>query len=308
MPEPPTAQNADAGYLRIGELARRVGVSPELLRAWERRYGLLQPERTAGGFRLYSDADEARVRAMQAHIDRGLSAAEAARRAIEEGTALDSKQPSELPTPPASPHGEKEALAEALENYDEAAGHATLDRLFAAFSLDTVIADVVIPFLHEVGDRWEQGELSVGQEHFASNVIRGRLMALARGWDQGTGPRAVLACAPGEQHDLGLACHGLALRARGWRISYLGANTPVETLADTVRTVNPEVAIVAAEMEMRLEPVAEQLGELARDVTLAIGGRGTYEALADRLGAIYLGEDPVAAAERLTRRTESSPV
>lgn len=306
MAEPPSAQNADAGYLRIGELARRVGASPELLRAWERRYGVLQPERTAGGFRLYSSADEARVRAMQGHIRRGLSAAEAARLAIAEGEAPPPQPPSELPTPPVSLDGEKEALAEALANYDEVAAQATLDRLFAAFSLDTVIGEVVIPFLHELGDRWEQGEISVGQEHFASNVIRGRLMALARGWDQGTGPRAVLACAPGEQHDLGLACHGLALRARGWRISYLGADTPVETLAETVEDVDPEVAVVAVEMESRLTPVAEALRTLSESVTLAIGGRGVDQALADGLGALHLGEDPVAAAERLTRETESS--
>ena len=71
------------GYLRIGELSRRTGVAPELLRAWERRYGLLRPARSEGGFRLYSDADEQRVQRMRQHLRQGLAAAEAARRSVE---------------------------------------------------------------------------------------------------------------------------------------------------------------------------------------------------------------------------------
>src|SRR5215208_6197721 len=73
-----------AGHVRIGELSRRSGVSPELLRAWEQRYGLLRPLRSEGGFRLYSPEDEQRVAVMRSHLDRGLSAAEAARLTLDE--------------------------------------------------------------------------------------------------------------------------------------------------------------------------------------------------------------------------------
>jgi DNA-binding transcriptional MerR regulator len=290
------ARDTGPGYLRIGELARRVGVSPELLRAWERRYGVLQPERTAGGFRLYSDADEARVRAMQAHVEQGLSAAEAARLALD---SESSPAPSSEPAP-ASFEASRDLLARALAVFDEVAAQTALDRLFAAFSLDTVIEEVVLPFLHELGRRWERGEATVGQEHFASNVIRGRLMALARGWDQGTGPRAILACAPGEQHDLGLAGHGLALRARGWRISYLGPDTPIDTIRETAETVRPDAIVVAVEMRGHLEPFSDALGQLGKTTRVAIGGRGADEDFAARVGALHLGESPVAAADRLT--------
>ena len=77
------------------------------------------------------------------------------------------------------------------------------------------------------------GDATVAQEHFASNLIRGRLLGIGRGWDSGEGPRAVLACAPGEQHDLGLIAFGLTLNRRGWRITYLGPDTPVDSLVDT---------------------------------------------------------------------------
>src|SRR5687768_8015810 len=199
-------------HLRIGELSRRVGVSPALLRAWERRYGLLDPARTAGGLRLYGSEDERRVRDMQAGLRRGLSAAEAAREAVSgaggvQETGLNSA-----------------ALAAALDAMDAEEAHLLIDRLFATFTLETVLSEVILPYLHELGERWSRGEASVTQEHFASNLIRGRLMSLARSWGTGGGPLAVLACAPGEQHDLPLVAFGLALRGRGWRIVFLGAD------------------------------------------------------------------------------------
>ncbi|MGH3077312.1 MAG: MerR family transcriptional regulator, partial [Gaiellaceae bacterium] len=173
---------------RIGELSRRVGVPVESLRAWERRYGLLAPSRTQGGFRLYGEDDVARVLAMRANLDRGFSAAEAARLALADAVAESS------PAPVRSA-GELEA---ALDRFDESAAQAALDQLFATLTLDVLLREVLLPYLHELGERWERGEVSVAQEHFASNLVRGRLMALARSWDRGAGPRALIACAEGE--------------------------------------------------------------------------------------------------------------
>ena len=232
---------SDDGVLRIGELSKRSGVSPELLRAWERRYGLLLPTRSAGGLRLYSQADLERVRVMREHLDAGLAAAQAATLAMRADTA----EPA--PTAALSPSAMREDLAAALDHFDEPRAQAILDRVLAAVTVDTLLGEVILPYLRELGDRWERGEASVAQEHFASNVIRGRLLALARGWDRGGGPRAVLACAPGEQHDLGLIAFGLALRARGWRIVYLGADTPVASVADAAAPVTGDAEHPAAQ-------------------------------------------------------------
>src|SRR5690242_16806172 len=180
------------GAHRIGEFARRVGVSPELLRAWEQRYGLLQPVRSAGGFRLYTTADESRVRSMRRHLDAGVSAAQAARLTLAEPTG-ESGDGSE----PAGAAPLTADLGDALDGLDEPGAHAAVDKLLARFTLQTVLRDVLVPYLHELGERWKRGEASVAQEHFASNLLRGRLLGLARGWGQGAGPRAVLACAPG---------------------------------------------------------------------------------------------------------------
>ena len=109
----------------------------------------------------------------------------------------------------------RDELADALDRYDEP--RAILDRLLAVATVDTLLSEVVLPYLRELGERWARGEASVAQEHFASSIVRGRLLGLARGWGLGLGPTAVLACLPAEQHDLGLIAFGLALRSRGWR-------------------------------------------------------------------------------------------
>jgi DNA-binding transcriptional MerR regulator len=280
-----------AGALRIGELSRRSGVSPELLRAWERRYGLLRPTRSAGGLRLYSPDDLARVRAMQHHLADGFAAAEAA------VLASRTPRPSDQSiTAPAA----KDELAAALASFDDADAHTVFDDLLARLSIDTLLRDVILPYLHELGERWERGEASIAQEHFASTVLRGRLLGLARGWGRGIGPIAVLACAPGEQHDLGLIAFGLALRSRGWRIVYLGNDTPIASIADAARSCTPAAVIVSAVDPRVFRRHAEALRQLARDNRLYLGGAGAARARLDTDLLILTG-NPVEEAERITQ-------
>jgi DNA-binding transcriptional MerR regulator len=276
---------AAEGRVRIGELARRTGVTVELLRAWEKRYGLLQPARTPSGYRLYSDADERRVREMQKGLDAGLAAAEAARAAV--ATAV--------PDGVVDVGAAASELRGALERFDDAAAHLALDSLLSGFTFETVGRDVVLPLLREIGDRWHRGELTVAQEHFASSLLRGRLLGLARGWDQGVGPRALLACPPGERHELGLIVFGIALRAQGWRITYLGADTPIESIDSGAA----DVVVIAATGRKRFEAAAEDLRALARSCDVAIGGTGAAPELAERIGARLLPADPFQAATRL---------
>lgn len=282
------------GLLRIGELSRRVGVSPELLRAWELRYELLQPTRSPGGFRLYSEADEARIRRMRTYQDQGLSAAEAARLALE--GAGDEGPAQAVAAPDSTP------LSDALERFDEPAAQAALDRALAVLSLDALLRDLLLPYLHDLGERWEAGSVTVAQEHFASGIVRGRLLGLARGWGQGAGPLAVLACAPGELHDLPLIAFGLALRARGWRIAFLGADTPLSELHETTRSLEPSLVVVSATTSRHLARARDELRELGRTAPLAVAGPGATAALAEWVGAVLLSEDPVSEAERVASR------
>lgn len=286
---------ASPTVLRIGELSRRSGVSPELLRAWERRYGLLRPVRSPGGLRLYSDDDLRRVRLMRRHLAEGLAAAEAAALAASEPLGESEEAPVSL-----RPESARAELAEALDAFDEPRAQAVLDGLLAAATLDTLLADVVVPYLHELGDRWRRGEASVAQEHFASTVLRGRMLGLARGWGRGLGPGALLACLPGEQHELGLVAFGLALRARGWRVAYLGPDTPLGTLEAAAAELSPALVAVASVALERVRAAEPELRALAARHRLALGGAGADDGTAERIGALALTGDPVAEAERVT--------
>jgi MerR family transcriptional regulator, light-induced transcriptional regulator len=291
--------DAEPGYLRIGQLAKRTGVSPELLRAWEQRYGLLQPTRTAGGFRLYSAADEARVQGMQSLVAGGLAAAQAAR------LILSDAEPA-----PASASASASAatledaagnLTASLDRLDEQAANAALDLLFAAHTVETVLRDAVIPYLHRLGERWEAGQVSVAQEHFASNLLRGRLLGLAQGWGQGQGPAAILACVPGEQHELGLLAFGIALRRRGWRITYLGTNSPISAVADIAQSLRPPVVVLLSMNPDNFLDHAPKIKQLARQVPVVIAGMGATPEVARKTQTRVLDQDPVSAAGIIDR-------
>ena len=284
--------------VRIGELSRRLGVSEHVLRAWERRYGILRPQRSAGGYRLYTEADEQRVRRMQALIGQGRSAAEAARVAQAETPAAGGGMPA---APGEGGLGAAaRALARSLDTFSEPEAQAALDQLLGSFTVETVLRDVVLPYLHDLGERWARGEVSVGQEHFASNLLRGRLAGLARGWGSGRGPQAVLACPPGEQHDIGLIAFGIAAHRNGWRVRYLGADTPVADLTSAVAGLRPSLVAVAVTRTALLPGLASGLAGLSATVPLVLGGAGVTPEFARIVGARLLTGDPVSEGTRLT--------
>jgi len=295
---PESAQEPPAPpLLRIGELSRRTGVGVDTLRAWERRYGLFAPVRSDGGFRLYTAAEEERAQAMRGLIADGLSAAQAA------ATLREGRTPSALETgaTTTAPDTTARELLRAIERLDEEGANRVLDQAFAALSFDGVAQGVLLPVLRAIGDGWTRGEVSIGQEHFATNLLRGRLLGLARGWMTGIGPIALLACPAGEKHDLGLIVFGLALHARGWRIVFLGAETPLDSIADTADTVDAALVVIAALDPEPLIAAQEALRDLSSRRPLAIGGAGaSAESLAE-IGAVRLERGPVEEAARVSQ-------
>ena len=285
--------------VQIGDLARRTGVSVDTLRAWERRYGLLRPRRSPGGFRLYSMLDEDTVRAMLAEIDRGFPPAQAAKLALVQAPRPDRATIATPSTAPAATDAlalARTDLYTALAAFHSGRAHQLLDELFAAFTIDAVLGDVVLPCLADLGDGWEQGAVTVAQEHFASNLLRERLLGLARPWDRGSGPRAILACPPDERHDIALICFGIVLSRSGWRITFLGSDTPVGTIAEAADTLEPDLVVLASILEEPLTAVAPAIRELAAVRPVSLAGRGATADLARSTGGTLLTDPPVAAA------------
>ncbi len=319
--------------VRIGELSRRVGVEPGTLRAWERRYNLFAPIRTESGYRLYTAEDEARVRELKRLRGQGVATAEAAKLAREvphlavqagrgtakagqvapfqagarvAGRAASSEEGAgaSAPAPLRSPVGDPGTaeLLGALQEFDEHRANAALDRAIATLSMAALLEELIMPALRELGERWERGEASPALEHFASNLIRGRLLGLGRGWGGGCGPLAMLACPTGERHDLGLIAFGLLLRERGWRVIFFGQDTPAFTIADTAQLLEPDAIVLSAVDPRKLRAIDTELTEIAGSHLVFLAGAGASRRLAERVGAVMLEGEPSYAAAKVEER------
>ncbi len=288
------AHSTAGASLRIGELARRAGIPATTLRAWERRYGIVSPARTEAGYRLYTAGDERRLRSMVDLITQGLAPAEAARQ------VLAAPAGGAVPSPGAADDFElmRQELLERLRAFDEVAAHALIDRALAAYGPDNLVHELILPVLRRTGELWAEGDVSVGQEHFGTLLIRGRLLALGRGWGEGEGPSLMLACPPGERHDLPLVAFGLTMRRRGFRIAMLGADTPLDTLAETATRLGPQLVVVSVTSSPPAESLAAA-GSIATAPHVALGGAAASQSLADAIGAELLPGPMVDAAEHL---------
>ncbi|MBK8470352.1 MAG: MerR family transcriptional regulator [Actinomycetales bacterium] len=297
------------GGVTIGELARRLGVSTHVLRAWESRYGLLQPARTASAYRLYTADDERRVRAMLVLRDTGVPAGQAAARVLASeqvaarlGLPLD---PTATHAPAAGPSGEHidhiDRLWEAVSRFDQSAGAAALDAARADLTPEAWIGQVLMPFLRSLGQHWADGSRTVAHEHFATQLIRSRLAPLTAGWGMGSGPVAVLACPPDERHDLALFAFGVLLGLRGWRVRFFGADTPLTGLAAACRVIEPDLVVIAATRPRTLTDHQSALQRLCRRHRVALAGPGATELIALQSGAVLMSADVVTAANAAVR-------
>jgi DNA-binding transcriptional MerR regulator len=279
---------------RIAEASRLTGVAPPVLRAWEARYGVPTPKRTRAGYRVFDAEDVALTTAMRDLVSRGVAPAEAARLAR---TARARGEPDHEAR---ALEAARLRLRVALDAWDGETADQIIERLLLTFGLAAALNRVLLPYLHELGERWARGEVTVSHEHFASGVVRARLVACARPWCDAPGPLALLACAPGESHDIGLVGFGLVLHGYfGWRISYLGADAPVDDMTRAAAELRPAAVVLSAVDPARFEECSKPLRELAENVRLAIGGAGASRALARRLGAELLSGDPAVAARSL---------
>lgn len=287
--------------LRIGELARRTGVSTHVLRVWENRYLLLTPVRSENGYRRYSLEDERRVREMLRLQAQGVTAAEAAARVLA-GTRGQAG-PDDLETLLSD-------LLAAFTSYDEPTTHAVIDAALVAHPLEEVIERLFFSALRRLGDAWAAGEASIAQEHYASSLIRGRMLALGPEVSRAVGggghpaPVAVLACTAHEHHDIALLALDLMLRRQGWQVTFLGADTPVSSIVDLAADLDAALVVLAGTeprtYAAELGQHAALLAGLPEATTLALAGVAATPELAQAHGATVLPFDPVVAAAELT--------
>jgi methanogenic corrinoid protein MtbC1 len=251
---------------------------------------VIQPARTAGGQRRYSDTDVARVEWLRDRIAEGYRIGEAA-------SLLGPANGD----PPRTAGALRDAVFEALRSDDSDAVERLLDHAFAVYRLERTLTEIVAPVLERVGAAWEAGDVSVAHEHQLSAGIRARferLLAEARGGVRG---RAVLACAPDERHELGLLVLATLMRADGWSAVYLGADTPVADAVRLAERVGASVLCLSLALPARASALtaAVEAVEVPSSLTLVVGGAGATAELATRIGALLLGPDLRTAVQQL---------
>jgi DNA-binding transcriptional MerR regulator len=278
--------------LNIAALAHRTGVAPDTLRKWEQRYSILRPTRTSGGQRRYSERDVARVEWLRDRLREGYRIGEAATLLGAAGSAGD---------PAHSPAELVGGILDALAHGDAADIGGYLDQAFALNSVEATLAKVLRPLLETVGDRWQSGELDIADEHLVSESVRSRLGHLLA--DTGGGVRgiAVLACAPGERHELGLMMAAIALRRDGWNAVYLGSDTPAEAAVALAERLSAQVLGVSISADGSGAALEEALRDVARPegLQLVVGGGGASARLAKRLSASLAPRELPAAVSAL---------
>jgi DNA-binding transcriptional MerR regulator len=278
----------------IAEAARRAGVSVPVLRAWERRYGAVAPQRTESGYRLYGDEDIARVRAIRTLVDEGWTPSAASARVAAEGvpTELATAEVPRTAVEPTRPLPEPlvAAFVDAAGRLDQAGLAAILDDMFARASFERVTGDLLMPALEALGDAWAEGVVGVAGEHAASHAVLRRLAAAfeaagagaadrrARG---GSGP-IIVGLPPGSRHELGALAFAVTARRAGLPVLYLGPDLPVDDWVraagerrDPGRARAAVIAVPTAADRPAAGAVGAALRAARRDLVVAFGGRGT---------------------------------
>jgi DNA-binding transcriptional MerR regulator len=268
----------------IKQAALRSGVNVPLLRAWERRYGIVAPTRTDTGYRLYDEAAIDRLRAMRTLVDRGWSARQAAEHvASADATALDELLSSAEPAPeaeePSGATGAVEAFVAGAAGLDGAAIERALDDMFTSASFERAVEERLYPALVGLGEGWSRGEVDVAGEHLASAAAVRRLsMAFdAAAAAEAEGPRPVIVgLPPGVRHEAAALAFATALRRAGVPVLYLGPDVPVASWIAAVERTDARAVALGAVMNDDIaaaDAVVKALRDLDRVLVIAVGGR-----------------------------------
>jgi MerR family transcriptional regulator, light-induced transcriptional regulator len=281
------------GKYTVNEVEERTSVPASTLRQWERRYGFPIPERSDSGYRLYSDSDLQSINAMKRHIDDGIPASRAAELVRRMNPAAKGPRPlREM----------QQELVNALLNLDEDRADTVMSEAHSLHPVEAVMFELISPALVQIGQMWHDGIINTTLEHFSSSYIYGRLRALlSLSSNVKAAPAVIVACAPTDQHELGPLMLAVALRRAGYRVYYVGANTPISDLFELSGQVMPIAIMLSASTAKAAEKLLEEQ-HFFRNVSpfIIFGGAAFNEnpELAKTLGGVYLAEDIPKSLEK----------
>jgi DNA-binding transcriptional MerR regulator len=314
----------------IKAVAHMAGITEPTLRAWEKRYSILNPQRTESGHRRYTKRDIYRVIWLKQRLEEGMSISQASTllQTQSDSAILENTQQELKPSRngakingrrPGSNGHHPEILTKTNEvrslnaltdellysfiNFDEQRADQLLAEAMGLYSPEAVCIDIIQPVLLEIGERWMRNEVTIATEHFASNICRTRLNSILDSLPvMKDGPLILTACGPHEFHELGIIVTTLFLRRHGRRVIYLGQNVPAVDLEKDLRQLKPSmIAFSATRTESALilakemKPVIEHVrANWLPELIFAYGGRAFIEepGLHELFpGQVYMGDD-----------------
>ncbi|MEO8337476.1 MAG: cobalamin-dependent protein [bacterium] len=294
----PLSSIAEAARHPIAVVAARTGLSPDVLRVWERRYAAVIPTRAPDGQRLYSDEDVERLRAMRAVAEAGRAIGQVARLSTEDLQQImreDAAARAEAPAT-ATDLRVEDAVTEALLHaraLDAPKVEAVLRRAAALLGTAVFLEQVTVSLLRRIGEEWHAGRLTIPQEHLVSSVVHTLVMGVMHDVAPGgDAPRVVVATPAGERHAIGAALAGAAAAAQGWRVIFLGADLPAADIATCATDVDAQlVALSVVYVENRADMLAELRAlrsMLPARIGMIVGGAGANVLRVDleRLGVV----------------------
>lgn len=297
------ATSPDTGAARhpIQVVSRRTGLTPEVLRVWEKRYGVVVPSRTGTGRRLYSDADIEHLRLLRQATLAGRRISDLARLSRSELRDLVREDlDAEQSAPVAASKGSADEASEyvrrsiqAIRELDASRLQGLISRAVVVFGASSLIEEYLAPLARQLGDAWERGEVAPHHEHMASAILRRNLgtMIAAPGVAD-SAPALVVATPSGTRHEIGAMLAAAAAVAEGWHVVYLGPDLPAEdiaTAAEQRRATAVAVSIVFPENDAGIAAELRRLRSLLRaDIPLLVGGRAaaSYDELLLEMGAL----------------------
>ncbi len=309
---------AENGPYRMGTIARLTGFSPVRLRAWERRFGLLEPGRGPGGQRNYTDDDLKVLERVRALLDEGRAIGEIAalgrRRLL--GDAREKARTPEAGQEAPLLETVRTELVEAALALDSGRIDRGLDAMAAASSPEMVVEQVIEPVAHEIGRLWEMGACSVAAEHLITSVFRQRVVKLIEAAEPRT-PRPVViaACLPGEDHELGILMISYFVSRVGVRVLYLGCNLPLEACRHACSVTAPDAVLLSVTVPSVYRKQRAGLRALvegaAPTMRFFVGGQGVPSARGrsdpERLRLIHPGRSAPETALAIAAEIRTRP-
>jgi DNA-binding transcriptional MerR regulator/methylmalonyl-CoA mutase cobalamin-binding subunit len=257
----------------IKAICKILGVQPGTLRAWERRYNIVEPIRNHSGHRLYTDEHVAVLRWLLEKVNKGFT--------IGQAVSLLDKGSINLDLQMEPFHANKleefaHQLKESILTFQELKANQVLDEAFSLFTIEKVVITIIGPVLVDIGYMWEKDEITVAHEHYATQYLRTRIGMIINGLQiNPLSPKVIAVCGPNERHELGLLIFTMYLRRRGYEVIYLGTGIPTKDLKAVVKEVGPKYLFISCAMTQNVNEtiaVVLEMQETNEDLTIGLGG------------------------------------